>query len=212
MWTQTRHFPFPSSSAEIASSKSRAVAGSIVKVGRSRRSRRAASCSTVCTACSAARTTPGGSDGPGRGGAGRPRGRLAPHPGRPSVRRTFGRALPCPCNRTSVPGRSPGARCTTSWRLWPIRRSAPSSRKGGKNCSATMNLPRDCKRPTCSGPPLRLGALTVLARTAPEPRARRVRAEEPRHAASRRRHAHGRRASGPHRGRCRRRRGCDPWA
>ena len=36
MWTQTRIAPSSSRSAEIASSKSRAVGGSIVKVGRSR--------------------------------------------------------------------------------------------------------------------------------------------------------------------------------
>ncbi len=40
MWTQTRTAPSSSTSAEIASSKSRAVGGSIVKVGSARRSSR----------------------------------------------------------------------------------------------------------------------------------------------------------------------------
>ena len=43
MWTQTRQCSSPSASHEIASSKSRAVTGSMVKVGRSVRSRRATS-------------------------------------------------------------------------------------------------------------------------------------------------------------------------
>ena len=42
MWTQTRTLASSSRSAEIASSKSRAVTGSIVNVTRSRRSRRGA--------------------------------------------------------------------------------------------------------------------------------------------------------------------------
>ena len=61
MWTQTRTMPSPRSSALIASSKSRALAGSIVNVGRSRRSRRSRSSACgCCDASAAARSTPGG--------------------------------------------------------------------------------------------------------------------------------------------------------
>ena len=61
MWTQTRIAPSSSRSAEIASSKSRAVGGSIVKVGRSRRSRRAPAspCGGSSAALRAARSTAG---------------------------------------------------------------------------------------------------------------------------------------------------------
>ena len=61
MWTQTRIAPSSSRSAEIASSKSRAVGGSIVKVGRSRRSRRgpASACGGRSAASRASRSTAG---------------------------------------------------------------------------------------------------------------------------------------------------------
>src|SRR2546423_1888225 len=53
MWTQTRQVPSPVASAEIASSKSRALTGSIVNVGRSRRSRRGWSAGGVSAAARA---------------------------------------------------------------------------------------------------------------------------------------------------------------
>ncbi len=46
MWTHTRQPPSVVGSAEIASSKSRAVTGSIVNVGSSARSRRPSACTS----------------------------------------------------------------------------------------------------------------------------------------------------------------------
>jgi hypothetical protein len=148
-----------SASALIASSKSRAVVGSMVKVGRSRRSRRPSApgsrSSTRSTASVAARSTPGGKERRS------PRSSISASStsratsGRPMTLTTLGWPLTRPPARTSTscPGRPLRPGSTTNW-------PPPPPRRGAKNGSQTTKRPRLASTPTtnaspCSGRPPR---------------------------------------------------------
>ena len=141
MWTQTRHGRSSSSRcAEIASSKSRALAGSIVNVGSARRSRRPplAPTSTCCRPRAPRARPRDRTTAAARGRSSAPRSRRAPRrAGRAGARST---ARP---PARAVAARGAAGRTTTRSPSRRVRSRLTASRgPGSKNGSATRNLPR----------------------------------------------------------------------
>ena len=172
MWTHTRQEPSSSRSAEMASSKSRAVVGSIVNVGSERRSRRRSSRTVARSAARASRSTAGSKL--------RRRPRSIMSASRTS-RATSGR--PSRWETTARPRARPlrlgaGTTTTRSPTATPRSRFRASRGPGPKNGSATKNLPRRCTTATRPGPRVGAGAgLTSVRRRRcaprrPEPRPR----------------------------------------
>ena len=139
-----RHAPSPSSCAEIASSKSLAVAGSIVNVGRSRRSRRAgASPPAASRASCAARSTPGGNAArrprssisasiTSRATSGRPRIRAIR--ARPARRRGSAQAAPAARGRRRASARpSPAGRAGRTARRPGSARASRAARRAASS-------------------------------------------------------------------------------
>ena len=202
MWTQIRHEPSSSRAAEIASSKSRALVGSIVNVGSARRSRRPSSCTGAPSAARASRSTAGSK--PRR----RPRSIISASStsratsGRPSRRATTARprARPFRLGAGATTTRSPMA--TLRSRLRASRGPVP------KNGSATKNFPRRCTTATRVPGGAAVGTtLTSVQRRRCAPRPR---APHPGSCADCPARRHWARFPPP-RGR-RRRRGCARWA
>ena len=172
MCTHTRQPPSSSTEADIASSKSRALAGSIVNVASERRSRRPASSISESAACRASRSTAGSN--PRR----RPRSTSSASitsratSGRPSRRATTARPPPPPRPRgrllapepPSPWATDPGGRTTTRSPT-ENRRSRLTTSRGpaSKNGSATRNFPRRSSTATrAAGAASRTAALTGL--------------------------------------------------
>jgi hypothetical protein len=133
MCTQMRVAPSSRRSAEIASSKSRAVAGSIVNVGRPVRSRRTTSRSgPALRACLAARSTAGSKRRRSPRSSMSASSTSAATSGRPRLRST----LACP------PARVAGRTSTRSPRLIRESRSSTIRLPGAKYGSATRKRPR----------------------------------------------------------------------
>ena len=203
MWTQIRHEPSSSRAAEIASSKSRALVGSIVNVGSARRSRRPLILH--------------------RGTVGR-RGPRAPRPGSKPRRRP--RSIISASSTSRATSGRPSRRATTARpRARPFRLGAgvtttrspmatlrsrlrASRGPGPKNGSATKNFPRRCTTATRVPAGAAVGAtLTSVQRRRCAPRPR---APHPGSCADCPARRHWARFPPP-RGR-RRRRGCARWA
>ena len=144
MWTQIRHAVVVSSSAEIASSKSCAVAGSIVNVGRSRRSRRGASprAPAVARLLGRALDRRRRSAGTARGRASAPRSRRARRRGgRAPQRPSRGR---CAC---AVAAAAPGRPVARVARALDRHCAAPGARRtarrrgSARGCSSRATTP-----------------------------------------------------------------------
>ena len=180
MCTHTRTAPSSSSSAEIASSKSRALGGSIVNVGSARRSTRG----TSATREAASRASRSASGSKRRR---RPRSSISASStsratsGRPIRRSTFPWPAPRPVGATSTssPGRA-GPRST--FMRGPREKNGVAVRKRPRlSSTATIGpgRPRSSKRPRSSGrsrsPPERArssGARRRACRCFTRPRAR----------------------------------------
>ncbi len=163
--THTRQPPPSSVRAEMASSKSRALAGSIVNVGSDRRSRRAPAASTGASEADRAARADRGieSRATDRDRPSAPRSRLGPRRAGPSRLTTRARPpRPFP-PRLGVPGRTT-TRSPTSYRL---SRLTTIRGPGEKNGSATWNLPRRSITATRAPPSSKPGAAAPPRRAGP---------------------------------------------